>query len=311
MEALLDSKNEYTSHICDLLTSYISSRFLSLYGNAKNLKHFQKLLSNIKQWNASIVEEEYEKLQSKIKCNYLHKLVKTILMSSLKIKLYDLKNNINNIKVKIPSIDNFFHKCLQQAAIYFWKHPYLFYTNLKPIERQHNLNLIELYVQKAIKKTLINSLPMDDIINNIDINNKPNEDDNLDNVVDNNILDDEDDEDDEDDDDEDEDEEDVEEDEDDVEEDEEDEDDDNSDDDNIIDEVKAVVIKPVEEVKVIVASESVEEVKAVLIKPVEEVKVIEEVVALEPIEEIKPVVASEPIEIVQKDIKRININKFF
>ena len=69
MEALLDSKNEYTSHICDLLTSYISSRFLSLYENAKNLKHFQKLLSNIKQWNASIVEEEYENFNQKLNAN--------------------------------------------------------------------------------------------------------------------------------------------------------------------------------------------------------------------------------------------------
>ena len=168
MEGLVDTKNEYITHLCDLLVPYIAKSFLKIYDQTKNLKAFQSKLIKIKTWNASLVEEEYNAFQKNTNCSYLYKLVKAIIMTSIKIKLFEHKQNIKKIKMKVPSVETFYHKCLQQCALIFWKHPYLFYINLKPIERQHNLNQIESYINKAIKKTFVSILPINDIIEQLD-----------------------------------------------------------------------------------------------------------------------------------------------
>ena len=168
MEGLVDTKNEYITHLCDLLVPYIAKSFLKIYEETKNLKAFQSKLIKIKTWNASLVEEEYNAFQKNTNCSYFHKLVKAIIMTSIKIKLFEHKQNIKKIKMKVPSVETFYHKCLQQCALIFWKHPYLFYINLKPIERQHNLNQIESYINKAIKKTFVSILPINDIIEQLD-----------------------------------------------------------------------------------------------------------------------------------------------
>jgi hypothetical protein len=173
MQGLLDIKKEYTEHLLDKITIPISKRIYDIYNdcikNKKGLAEFQKNLNNIKNWNNTIIEDEYNKIKEKSNCDYLGKLVKIIIITNIKIKTFEYKNKINNIKIKIPLIQDFIHRCLINAAIFAWKNSYLFWNqNIKQSEKQYHLNLIEKNIKKVIKTTIRDNIPLNEILEQIE-----------------------------------------------------------------------------------------------------------------------------------------------
>jgi hypothetical protein len=191
MDGLLDTKKEYTDHLIDILIIPISQKIYSLYeeciNEKKNLVDFQKKLNNIKNWNNNIIKEEYENIKKKSKCNYIPKLLKTIFITSIKIKIFNYENK--KITLKSPSVEDFIHKCYINCSIFSWKNAYLFWNHqtLKSSEKQYHLNLIEKNFKKIIKNTIRDIIPIEEIleqINNEEENEiKNNEECNLENDI--------------------------------------------------------------------------------------------------------------------------------
>ena len=182
MQGLVDNKKEYTKYIQDSITIPIAEKIKSYYdfsyNNKTGLKGFQEELNKIKEWNNNYIESEYNDIIKKSKYNNLDKLYKFVIITSIKIKIYEYKNSINNVKIKYPSIQDYIHKCYINSAIWAWKNPFLFFkNNLKLTEIQNNYNIIEKNIKKIIKNTLIECIPIDDIIEQIDNN-----------IFDNNII---------------------------------------------------------------------------------------------------------------------------
>ena len=173
MQGLIDSKKEYTEHIIDLLSIPISKKIYSIYDDClktkKTLLDFQKKLNNIKNWNNNIIEEEYLNIIKYSKCDYLSKLFRILLITNIKIKIYEFKDQINNIKFKLPTVEQFIHKCFINCSIFSWKNSYLFWNqNLKQSEKQYHLNIIEKNFKKIIKNTIRDIIPLNDIIEKIE-----------------------------------------------------------------------------------------------------------------------------------------------
>ena len=173
MEGLVDTKKDYIEHLQELISVPISEKIYSIYmscsENNSGLKGFQKELNNIPKWNNHLIECEANNIVKSINCNYLYKLIKIIIVTSIKIKIYEYNTDIKNINYNVPSLQDFIHKCYINSSIFFWKNSYLFSrSNLKPAEIQHNLNIIELNVKKIIKNTIKDSINNYNIIEQLE-----------------------------------------------------------------------------------------------------------------------------------------------
>jgi hypothetical protein len=175
MEGLIDTRNEYIEHIQDILSIAISKRIYALYTETiedkKGIKGFQNELYNIRKWNNNIVSDEYKKIVKYTKCKYLSNLIKIIIITTIKIKIYEYKEQFDSIKIKIPNPEDFVHKCYIHAASFSWKNAYLYNrNNIKDAEYQNNLNIIEENIRAIIKKTFRDFIPFDEIFKQIEDN---------------------------------------------------------------------------------------------------------------------------------------------
>ena len=137
----------------------------------KGLKGFQNELYSIRKWNNNIVSDEYKKIVKYTKCKYLSNLIKIIIITTIKIKIYEYREHFDNIKIKIPNPEDFVHKCYINAASFSWKNAYLYNrNNIKDAEYQNNLNLIEENIRAIIKKTFRDFVPFDEIFKQIEDN---------------------------------------------------------------------------------------------------------------------------------------------
>lgn len=166
-----DTKNEYVKHCCDLIAVSLAKRFLELKQECGigRLKEFQKRLSLISKWTSLELKKEVDNILNDIQCDYLHQLVKEIITLNIKIKIADYKDSINKIKVKIPSIQDFFHVCFVKCAENYWKNPHLFYENLKDVEKQQCINAIEKLARTSVINALRSFTPIQEIMKQISI----------------------------------------------------------------------------------------------------------------------------------------------
>ena len=175
MEGLIDTRNEYIEHIQDILSVAISKRIYAIYTEMieekKGLKGFQNELYSIRKWNNNIVNDEYKKIVKYTKCKYLSNLIKIIIITTIKIKIYEYREQFDNIKIKVPNPEDFVHKCYIHAAAFSWKNAYLYNrNNIKDAEYQNNLNIIEENIRAIIKRTFRDFVPFDEIFKQIEDN---------------------------------------------------------------------------------------------------------------------------------------------
>ena len=170
MEALIETRNEYVEHIQDILGIAISKRINKIWEESgNNIKKFQSELTQIKKWNYNIINEEYKKIVKYTKCNYLYNLIKIIIINTIKIKIYEYRDQFDNIKIRIPAAPDYIHKCYMNIATFSWKNAYLFVNKgIKDVEYQNNLNIIEENIKIIIKKTFRDFIPYDEILDQID-----------------------------------------------------------------------------------------------------------------------------------------------
>ena len=175
LQGLLDNKREYTDHLSDVLCETLLQEFSDGYdkirqnparrGNVLNL--FQSWLAEIPEWNAARVKALFHSVRDRSGCGYIGDLVKGILITCVKIQVVSHgspNEDSRKIKLRVPSAENFTHACAIAAARSFWKRPYLFYHDVRSLERQHNLVQAEALIKTALKNTLRSYLPMDQLM---------------------------------------------------------------------------------------------------------------------------------------------------
>ena len=95
LQGLIDTKKEYIEHLQDLISVPIAERIYSIYveNSKKGLKYFQNEINNIPKWNNHIICQETKDIIKKSQCDYIPKLVKLTIVTSIKIKFYEYKKN--------------------------------------------------------------------------------------------------------------------------------------------------------------------------------------------------------------------------
>lgn len=160
MQDLVETRKEYIELLQDFISIPLSQRIYNIYTEnnkrGKNvLQEFQKELELIPKWNNHIIETETQNIIEKSGCNYLHKLLKLTISSGIKIKFREYGHNMRKLKMKMPTLEDFIHKCFINSASFCWKHAYLFTTSkLNSVQIQNNINTIENNIRKMVSKSL-------------------------------------------------------------------------------------------------------------------------------------------------------------
>ncbi len=182
---MIEAKKEYTTQLQQILSPRIYERFkfifdgtiqvvqkelaMSQVQSGSVMKIFQKQLSSIKDWNESNIIEEYERIKSRSKCNYLDKLIKAVIIANMKILStiqYGARKSKSKIQVHIPTPTHFIHRCYVECAKEIYKNPYIFdmSSSLSSKEKHQNLRDSLLIIDNGISSAIRQLLPIGDLL---------------------------------------------------------------------------------------------------------------------------------------------------
>ena len=167
---LVETKNEYTTHLINILNPLIFEGILSIYKEAQEiagqdnvLKIFQTFLKRIPKWNQTIIEKETNRIiNSSQSYGWLGDLIKATLKANLVVLMYNptvkSQTKLDNSFYKNINVNDFIHKVYIECAREIWNNPYLLYHNYPPIEIKRNqrdcMNIIKDCIKEAIRKLL-------------------------------------------------------------------------------------------------------------------------------------------------------------
>jgi hypothetical protein len=174
----VETKNEYTIQLVNLLTPLVYEGFQSIYtkaletSNCANnlLKVFQTFLKQIPSWNVDIIKNETERIMTTSKSSaWLPDLVKATLKANIIVLTYN--PSIHNMQPKIHiddyknvKLDDFIHKLYIESARELWNNPYLMYHNYSPIELKRNQRDTILIIKESIREAIRKLLPTKKIL---------------------------------------------------------------------------------------------------------------------------------------------------
>ena len=181
VNVLVDAKTEYTKQLTNLISPLILEGFLSIYDESleiqasdldpkyqeySNLQIFQDLLKKIPKWNQDIIDTETDRIIKKTKCDWLDDLVGAVFISNAKVlSVIKTQNRKTEMKLKVPKIENFIHKCYVEAAREFYQSAYLFDDeDITSIEKQKNMRYAINIIKESVIEAVRRLLPVHEII---------------------------------------------------------------------------------------------------------------------------------------------------
>jgi hypothetical protein len=176
LKSLSASKNEWASRLINILSPCVVEGYKSILKESiklcknnneseKYLMTFQNLISRIPKWNASIIEEEKNRIIEKSNCNYLEDLITCIHIIQLKtLTAMRVGNKQKKIDIDIPKIEDFIHKIYINSARRLYQNVYLFEKFIPPLQIQKNNRELEIIINECILNTIRENIPVDNIL---------------------------------------------------------------------------------------------------------------------------------------------------
>lgn len=176
LNGLQESKNEWSSRLINILTPFVIEGIRSMFNESrkvcinnneeeKYLMTFQNFLSRTPKWNASIIDEEKNRIVQKSNCNYLEDLITCVHIIQLKL-LTAVRVGIKQkkINISIPKLDDFIHKIYINSCRKVYSNVYLFELNIPPLQVQKHNRELEVIIQDCILNTIRESIPVETIL---------------------------------------------------------------------------------------------------------------------------------------------------
>ncbi len=169
---LVETKNEYTTHLSNILTPLVFEGLQAIYKEAVELaagkenellKIFQTCLKRIPKWNTAMIEKETNRIiNSSHSYGWLNDLIKATLKANLIVLMYNptvkVQNKIDPSFYENIKTTDFIHRVYIECARELWNNPYLLYHQFPPIEIKRNqrdcMNIIKDCIKEALRKLL-------------------------------------------------------------------------------------------------------------------------------------------------------------
>lgn len=172
LNILTETKDVYIKQLNNKLKHLIYEGFFSMYRKSINKNSrkrndiFLSYLRKVPNWDDNRIQLEIRNNFTKINIDKMDRLIKAVfltytkILSSVKVSM----SKITDVTIYIPDFKKFIHTCYIQCAREYYKNPSLFDVNCKGLEKQKNIKENLLIVEDAIKQSIENLLPIDDII---------------------------------------------------------------------------------------------------------------------------------------------------
>jgi hypothetical protein len=167
---LVETKNEYTIHLVNILTPLIFEGIQSIYIESLNisntdnvLKIFQAFLKRIPKWNRELINKEASRITNSTQSyGWLNDLIKATIKANLVILIYNptvkIQTKIDHSFYQNINITDFIHKVYCECARELWNNPDLLFHNYPPLEIKRNqrkcLSIIKDCIREAIRKLI-------------------------------------------------------------------------------------------------------------------------------------------------------------
>lgn len=173
---LLNAKQQYTDRLVKKITVPISDFIDELSckckeeayeGNEEDdtLVYIQNELEEIAKYDEKKIKSVSSNIKGRTECEYLEELLQSVFILHTKVLNSALtKNKEAKPEVVIPSIETFIYKCLKNSARVIWKQVYMFEDIVNECETQKNKNQLEIIVEKCIRETVTELLPIDKLV---------------------------------------------------------------------------------------------------------------------------------------------------
>lgn len=176
MTSLIESRNEWSVRLLNILTPLVISGFNSIWKDAyttaakhnessKYLMTFQNYLSQIPKWSTAIVQAEVERIVEKSGCNYLEDLLSCVHIIQLKtLSCVRVGQRQKKVEIEIPSLASFIHNVYINCARKIYTNVYLFETDIPSLQVQKNNRELEMIIRESIMNTVRESVPTEKIL---------------------------------------------------------------------------------------------------------------------------------------------------
>lgn len=176
INTLIESKNEWSARLLNLLTPQIIVGFKSVFSEAKKLCEengedskylmtFQNLLVNIPKWSQNIVQTECSRITEVTNCSYIEDLISCVHIIQLKaLTACRVGIKQKKINIEIPSLSNFIHQVYINCARKLYLNIYLFESDIMPLQLQKNNRELEIIIKEVIMNTIRDNIPIENLL---------------------------------------------------------------------------------------------------------------------------------------------------
>lgn len=168
-----EARNEYLKQLYTWITPSMIQFYRGLWadalrtgGNQRVMVVFQERCAEVPKWNQDVIDVHVGKLLDTCRCDYLEELMSAVFIAHTKVLIsVRISTRQKKLQITLPKLDNFLHRIFSECARSFWKAPYLFLEDAKPIEMQKNLLQAEALCNDAIGSAVRSLLPIKNILN--------------------------------------------------------------------------------------------------------------------------------------------------
>jgi hypothetical protein len=177
--AILVARKEYQTILVYILFPAIYQGLKSIWEDAKLVKksrprevfaEFQNRLSRVRKWNQDVIDNEYNRIIDKTKCDYLEELIKRVFVINTQILAAVNMHHTDpskKIKVKVPKGDKFIHCVYKECARAFFENALLMEDrdgSISRVEQMKNLQRAYKLIMTCIENTIRNLLPIENLL---------------------------------------------------------------------------------------------------------------------------------------------------
>jgi len=168
-----EARNEYLKQLSTWIVPYMIQHYRSVWSDAlkvggqqRVMVVFQEKCAEVPKWNQDIIDSNISKLLENCRCDYLEELMAAVFIAHTKVLIaIRVSSKHKKLQITLPKLDHFLHRVFSECARSFWKTPYLFLDDAKPIEMQKNLLQAEALCSESIATAVRSMLPIKNILN--------------------------------------------------------------------------------------------------------------------------------------------------
>ena len=168
-----EARNEYLKQLSTWIVPFMIQYYRNLWNDSKKLGGdrremivFQEKCAEVPKWNQDIIDTNVAKLLDNCRCDYLEELMAAVFIAHTKVLIsIRVSSKHKKLQITLPKLDHFLHRIFSECARSFWKSPFLFLDEQKPIDMQKNLIQAEALCCESIASAVRSLLPIKNILN--------------------------------------------------------------------------------------------------------------------------------------------------